>query len=289
MDSSSKCILSAEDESSEETPTHAIHKESEGGISNGDTDQQDVTQEDTSTGRKPTEEQDSSTGKKSVPATDNPPNTTRFSASGASRKRDGVRKSSLRFKSVRDSSTGASERLTKRDSLTTFVLPSAAESSQGRKDSSCSTQFSHDRQSRRVRRKPSLMSLTTSQSSEPGIMRQFTQFDATSPESTQMKRDSLVSCTSLHGTILKPSIMAQGEMFSKCQRQKQWLMAIHASDPDETLPMLKKPVFLVDDGGKITKQTVATPVLFAVLVESEEEFRTDFKEFQSFREFQSSI
>lgn len=103
------------------------------------------------------------------------------------------------------------------------------------------------------------MSLPTSQCSEYGMTRQFTQFDETSLDSTRMKRDSLVSCSSVHGTILKPSIMAQGEMFSKCQRQKQWLMAIHASDPDETLPMLKKPIYLVDDGGKITKQTVTVP------------------------------
>ena len=258
MDSSIKCILSDEGESPEGTPTHATH-ESEGGTSNGDTDQQDVTKDDASIDKKSTDEQDTTTDKKAIPATDNPPNTTRFSAAGVNRKRDVVRKPSLRFKAVRDPSSGANERLIKRDSVTTFVLPPAAEYSQGRKDSSCSALFYYDRQSRKVRRKPSLMSLTASHSSEPGITRQFTQFDESSLDSTRMKRDSLVSCTSVHGTILKPSIMAQGEMFSQCNRQKQWLMAIHASDPDETLPMLKKPVFLVNDGGKITKQTVVTP------------------------------
>ncbi|XP_045110363.1 excitatory amino acid transporter-like isoform X2 [Portunus trituberculatus] len=256
MDSSSKCILPAEDESAEGTPTYATHRESVGNTSVGDTDQ--VTKDDNSADKKTADEQELSSGKKSIQATDNPPNATRFSGNGVGRKRDGVRKPSLRFKAMREQSTGGSERLTKRESLTTFVLPSAAESSQSRKDSSSSILFSHDRQSRRVRRKPSLMSLTTSQSSEPGITRQFTQFDETSLSSTLMKRDSIASCTSVQGTILKPSIMAQGEMFSKCNKQKQWLMAIHASDPDETLPMLTKPVFLINDGGKITKQTVSS-------------------------------
>ena len=253
MESSSKCILSAEEENAEGTPTHATHRESVGSSSVGDTDQ--VKKDDNSADKKLTDEQDQSSGKKSIQTTDNPPNAARFNGSSVSRKRDGVRRPSLRFKTMREQSTG-SERLGKRESLTTFVLPPAVESSQSRKDSSSSILFSHDRQSRKVRRKPSLMSLTTSQSSEPGLVRQFTQFDETSLSSTFMKRDSIASCTSVQGTILKPSIMAQGEMFSKCNKQKQWLMAIHASDPDETLPMLTKPVFLINDGGKITKQTV---------------------------------
>lgn len=198
----------------------------------------------------------SSSSKKSVQTLTNIAISKRHSSCGVNRKRDTVRKPSLRFKPMRDWTTDGSERLVKKDSQTTFVLPPAPEASQGKKESSCGILFSHDRHSRRIRRKPSLMSLPTSQSSDYGITRQFTQFDNTSLESTRMKRDSLVSCNSVHGPILKPSIMAQGEMFSKCQRQKQWLMAIHASDPDETLPMLKKPVFLVDDGGKITTQTV---------------------------------
>ncbi|XP_050726346.1 excitatory amino acid transporter-like isoform X2 [Eriocheir sinensis] len=255
MDPSSRCLLSADDKSSEGTPSYTTHTKGEKGTPSGDTDQEQEFTQDTH--HPASGDYVSSIGKKSVQSSDKISNPTRFSSCGVSRKRDTVRKPSLRFKPMRDSTTGVSERLTKRDSQTTFVLPPTADSSLGRKDS-CGILFSHDRHSRRVRRKPSLMSLPTSQCSDYGLTRQFTQFDETSLDSTRMKRDSLVSCTSVHGTILKPSIMAQGEMFSKCQRQKQWLMAIHASDPDETLPMLKKPVFLVDDGGKITQQTVAS-------------------------------
>lgn len=253
MDSSSKCLLSEDDKS----PQRLLSHEGDGGTANRDTDQEkeEASQEDTPSDRKSEEHEYSN--KKSVQASDQP-NTTHFSSCGINRKRDTFRKSSLKFKST----PGNTERLSKKDSQTTFVLPPAGESSQGRRDPSCSSLFSHDRHSRRVRRKPSLMSPSSSQCSDYGMTRHFTQFDEASLDSARMKRDSIVSCTSVHGTILKPSIMAQGEMFSKCQRQKQWLMAIHASDPDETLPMLKKPVFLIDDGGKITKQTVAIYVAF---------------------------
>lgn len=262
MDPSSMRLLSA-DERSPEGTTQIVHTDDKGGTLTGDNsqEQEEVTQEGMSSDRKTSEEQVSSSSKNAVQMSDNQSNITRFSSCVMGKKRDSVRKPSLRFKSVRESSTGSSVHLIKKDSQTTFVLPSAFETSHGKKDSSCATLFSHDRHSRRVRRKPSLMSLPISHCSDYGMTRQFTQFDGTSLDSAQMKRDSIVSCTSVHGTILKPSIMAQGEMFSECQRQKQWLMAIHASDPDETLPMLKKPVFLVDDGGKITKQTVPTTSL----------------------------
>lgn len=258
MDSSSKRLLSTNDTSPEGTPTHAAHTEGDGGTPSGDTAQVqvEITVEGDPSDQKESEEQVSSSRKKSVQMSDNQSNTLGppLISRGSSRRR----KPSLRFKS----STGAGERLTKKDSQTKFVLP-PAEPTQWRKDSACGILFSHDRQSRRVRRKPSLMSLPTSQCSEFGTTRHYShiyQFDEASLDSTAMKRDSIVSCTSVHGTILKPSIMAQGEMFSECQRQKQWLMAIHASDPDETLPMLKRPVFLVDDGGKITMQTVEMSV-----------------------------
>ncbi|KAG7168361.1 Excitatory amino acid transporter 2-like [Homarus americanus] len=44
----------------------------------------------------------------------------------------------------------------------------------------------------------------------------------------------------------------------KTQRTKQWYMAIHASHPDETLPMLKKPVLFTDEGGNLTKEAMAS-------------------------------
>lgn len=111
-------------------------------------------------------------------------------------------------------------------------------------------------QSRRYKRKPSVISINRSHSSDQGLTRQFTEFEEVVPESPQRKRDSVCSTGSVAGPLLKPSIMAQGEMFSKAQREKQWYMAIHASHPDEVVPVLKKPILLVDEGGNITLKTV---------------------------------
>lgn len=138
-----------------------------------------------------------------------------------------------------------------------------------RKESSGSVFSCQDRHSsRRMKRKPSLMSITISQCSDAGPGRQFTLFhDSPAQSSKVKKRDSVASTGSVKAAILKPSIMAEGEMFSECQRRKKWLMAIHASNPDEALPLLKKPVFFVDEGGKVTKEAVTSLLLrFAQLL-----------------------
>ncbi|XP_069191385.1 uncharacterized protein [Procambarus clarkii] len=171
---------------------------------------------------------------------------------GINRKQDSIlRKSSFRYQTNKAASA-PHDHLTKKESLTRFT---PGESAVSRKDSCGNIFSSQDRQSKRRKRKPSLMSITISQCSEAGVSRQFTQFEET-PPGTPVKRDSISSYSSVAGPLLRPSIMAQGVMFSQCQREKQWFMAIHASHPDEAVPVLKKPVLFVDEGGNITKETV---------------------------------
>ncbi|XP_069951238.1 excitatory amino acid transporter-like isoform X2 [Cherax quadricarinatus] len=179
-----------------------------------------------------------------------------YSSVGAHRKQGSIlRRASHRVRSTKEALT-SHESLRKKKSLTHFTTSASADPVT-RNDSRGNVFSTQDRQSKRCRRKPSLMSITISQCSDPGHARQFTHFENTPPGSPA-KRSSIVSVTSLTGPLLKPSIMAQGEMFSQCQREKQWFMAIHASHPDETVPMLKKPVLFVDEGGNITKEAMAS-------------------------------
>ncbi|XP_068202652.1 excitatory amino acid transporter-like isoform X2 [Palaemon carinicauda] len=160
-----------------------------------------------------------------------------------------------------DESFGSHERRQHRDSTTSFGPCGNEFSFLRKKDSigSYPSLSSQDRQSKKYRRKQSVLSITVSQGSEGGGNRNFTEFeDPNSPPPRRKRGDSVCSIGSVGGPLLKPSLMATGIMFSQCQKQKQWLMAIHASHPDEVVPMLKKPVLFVDEGGNLTKEAVVS-------------------------------
>lgn len=253
MDPGSRRLLPSEDDLSEASPTHQARDQSK--HTTCDTDQQ---QQQGGTDSGPNESRSSADRIKFTRVgaghtSDDAP--TSYGAVGTNRKKGSVlRKSSLRFKTVSETSA-PQERVTRRQSQTNSTTQAVGELAMSRQDSSGS--FStQDRHSRRRKRKPSIMSITISQCSDPGHARQFTQFEETAPQSPRKKRDSVSSATSVKGSLLKPSMMAQGEMFSQCQRQKQWFMAIHASHPDEALPVLRKPVLFVDEGGNLTMEAV---------------------------------
>ena len=72
------------------------------------------------------------------------------------------------------------------------------------------------------------------------------------------KRESIVSIDSIEPPLMRPPVMGIDEMLSKSGREKQWYMAIHSSHPNEVVPIIKKPVLPIGDGGKITCKSVRT-------------------------------
>ncbi|KAK3851992.1 hypothetical protein Pcinc_041400 [Petrolisthes cinctipes] len=157
------------------------------------------------------------------------------------------RKSSFRFKSGRESERWRN----KRESQTTLTWAATNDTDHTSRKESCDSVVS-----RKSKRKMSILSISTSQCSDPLLARQYTQFEESPVSTPRKKRDSMASTGSARGggSLLKPSIMAEGEMISRCNQQRQWYMTIHTSHPDESLPMLNKPVFIVDEGGHITKE-----------------------------------
>ncbi|XP_071551036.1 excitatory amino acid transporter-like isoform X2 [Panulirus ornatus] len=259
MDPVIRRLIPSEDESSSPSPIHLARNENDGRPACENDQQQQQQQGGTDSGLN--DRRSSGEGIKfarvgsGLISDDNPAS---YGAVGTNKRRGSVlRKSSLRFKPVCETSA-PQDLAARRQSQSNFTAHACGEPSVSRQDSSGSFFSSQEYHSRRRKRKPSLMSITISQCSDSGHARQFTQFEGTPLQSPKKKRDSVCSTTSVKGPLLKPSMMAQGEMFSQCQREKQWYMAIHSSHPDEALPMLRKPVLFVDEGGNITMEAMTS-------------------------------